>query len=336
MLNPGNEGETRAGQTSNGARVSPTTPFSGQPSVERKPSLFDPSEPEGLQLIRLFESVGVRRFGVTLFDEPTQNVLEYLTLSATAFRRELPIFLQRNAVDPISIIGRPLAHHVIQLDDLGIDTQREFHATAFAILHTSPAHFTAWLALPVGTSKAERVEVRRRLLQRFDCTDAGASGATRWPGSRNVKHTKEKDKPHIPVHGRDGVYPKVRLFYRKPGRHVAVAELEKIYQLPPAPEPPPPQPNSAATLAACRPPCKFPDYETELARAPRRKDGSDNPDRSVADLRWSILALRWRWPIAAVEAKLDEVSSKELRGAARRRHVRRTVAVAARAVGLLG
>jgi hypothetical protein len=270
-----------------------------------------PGAEEGAAAVRAFD---VAEFQITLLDDSKPKGSEpegFERLCGAELLSFLPGLLKRNRENGESLIIRPVAPNLIQVDDCDRATLEVLQPFSFLTVETSEGNYQAWIALPVGVAKAERDATRRRLLAKLDGADRSASGAMRWPGSLN----------HKPGRGRF----MVRLRAAAPGRTATVAELEAAGLL--ALVSPNPQPARPSKLRANRAPREWPDYQRCVREAKRR--GDDSPDLSDADKNWSILALDRGWQPADVEAKLCELRDK-----ARRRpdYARRTVAYAASVV----
>jgi hypothetical protein len=228
------------------------------------------------------------------------------TLTRGELSEMLPAILQRSAERGRSLIVRPVASNLIQVDDLSRATVERVQSFAFMTVETSVGNYQAWVALPPGIGKDERDALRRRLLDGLGA-DRGASGAMRWPGSINFKA------------GRDQFM--VRLVSSNPGRVATLAELEAAEIL--APVPPNLQLAPPSKPRANRAPVQWPDYQRCVNEAKRRDDGS--ADLSDADKNWCILALDRGWQDADTEAKLCELRDKARK---RPEYARRTVAYA--------
>jgi hypothetical protein len=256
----------------------------------------------------------VAEFQVTMLDDEKPKGLEpelYEPLSKDDFEKWLPNLLRRNAGKSESLIVRPVASNLIQIDDCDRAMLERLQPFSLLTFETSAGSYQAILALPADTEKPERNAVRRRLLAQFQEADWSASGAMRWPGSFNHKRGRNKFM--------------VRLCAAHPGRLVTVAELEAANML--APVPPPSQPTQPERPRAARAPVSWPNYERCVREAPKKQSGE--ADLSIADKNWSILALDRGWPDAEVEAKLCELRDKAKR---RPEYARKTVAYAARVV----
>jgi hypothetical protein len=265
---------------------------------------------------------GVKEVKVTMLDDKKLKGSRpelYETLSLDEMRAWLPDLLKRNEERHESLIVRPVAHHLIQVDDCDRDMVERLKPFAFLVVETSPDNFQVWLALPLETSKAERDAVRHRLLTELGTADKSASGALRLPGSLNTK----------PKHRQaDGSFFRVRIAHTSPGRFVSIAEFEAAQLL---------IPNSTDSTAKQAPTQStknrvartFPDYTRCVAEAKRKDDGE--PDLSDADKNWCILSLGRGWSRADTEAKLMEHRDKAKR---RPDYARRTVDYAARIVGV--
>ncbi len=245
------------------------------------------------------------------FKNEVQGALHSVeTLDGAKFRSLIPSLVARAAAAGESLIVRPEASNLIQLDDLSSDALERIEPFAFLALETSPDNFQAWLS--VSVEGEGRAALRRRLI---DClgADSGASGAMRWPGSLNCKPSRRL---------LDGSFPAVRLFWFSNHAGITPEQLEVAGLLAPlkiAPANPPRE--STSPLPAADAPTRYPDYARELAAA--------SGDRSRADLRWCLLSLSWGWSRDSVAAELVRVSEK---ARARRAggYIARTVEAAAR------
>jgi hypothetical protein len=150
-----------------------------------------------------FRSVGCEVFDLTTKDD-RGGAVDYLEgVSADQFGRGEAALLRRTAGGHLSLIARPRGESFVQLDDLpDLDRLRPF---AFLGVETSPGSYQAWLKVRDLTP-----DLRRRLVEGCGA-DKSASGALRWPGSRNFKHDPA---------------PEVKVVFTSPGREVTVDELE--------------------------------------------------------------------------------------------------------------
>ena len=140
--------------------------------------------------------------------------------------------------------------------------------------------------------------------------DPFASGACRVCGSINYKAAY---RPLFPV---------VNLVCAQPGRIVAPDEIAPFL----APE----EQTKWVELIATSRARRWPDYSRELLKAPQNHAGTA-PDRSVADIRWAMIALTWGFDPHQTAAQLLQVSEKAKE--AGERYARRTVDAALKAVG---
>jgi hypothetical protein len=257
-------------------------------------------------------SFDVAKFQVTMLDDRKQKGSRpefYQVMTSVELHKSLPVLLERNEARSESLIIRPVATCFIQLDDLDSLTLARVQQFSFIAIETSPDSYQAWLALPVGTDKAVRDDVRSRILCKLELADKCASGAMRLPGSLNCK----------PEHRRaDETFPRVRLVQCVPSRFVTVAELERAGLLA-LPKLSPAQPRRASIRSVSSE--RLPNYIM-------RRKASGEVDRSASDFDFALRALRCGFAQPDVEARLLEVSAK---AQARRRssYVRRTVERAA-------
>jgi hypothetical protein len=175
----------------------------------------------------------------------------------------------------------------IQLDDLKGDQLSRLAPRILLDLETSPGNHQAWFALDGQHDK----EFARRV-RRGAGTDKRATGAVRVAGSLNFK---EKYAPD---------FPRVRIIAAQPGRTVTPAELEQLGVVA--------APQSFApfipALSSGRS-GSWPSYKIALERSPPNSDGT-GPDRSNADLRWSMTAISWGFGQEETAARLMDESSK--------------------------
>jgi hypothetical protein len=231
-------------------------------------------------------------------------------LDGAKFRSLIPSLVARAAAAGESLIVRPEASNLIQLDDLSFDALERIEPFAFLALETSPNNYQAWVSVSVESEA--RLALRRRLIAGLGA-DSGASGAMRWPGSLNFKPARRL---------LDGSFPAVGLFWFSNHAGITPEQLDSAGLLAPekiAPANPPRE--STSLLPATDAPTRFPDYGRELAAA--------SGDRSRADLRWCLLSLAWGWSRVQVGTELPRVSEK---ARARRAggYIARTVEAAAR------
>ncbi len=281
------------------------------------PGCVSPSSlAEAVQACDLFD---VREFSVSMLNDKKLKGSRpelYEVFSSFDLKLWLPGLLKRNEERHESLTVRPIAHHLIQVDDCDFEMLERLKPFAFMALESSPNNFQAWLALPPEVTKAERDTVRYRLLRALGTADKSASGSTRLPGSLNCKPERKQ---------RDGSFFRVRLVHTAPNKLVPVADLEAVQLLAPEPVVKP----APVTPTKKRVPRSFPDYARCVAEAEPNADGE--PDLSIADKDWCILALGRGWSRAETEAKLMEHRDKAKRRPA---YARSTVDYAARVVGV--
>jgi hypothetical protein len=257
------------------------------------------------QAVGIFESVGFEGFGLVVRDEQTEKAVESVTLDAPALRAQLPLYLRRNARGLQSLIIRPVmaegaSRRLIQIDEASAEVLKMLAPVSFFQIETSEGNGQAFLAVDGLTDERAFIELRERLLLKLKHTGAngGSYGALRWPGSLNCKPSRR---------GADGSFPRVRIVFSNAGRLTTQAELESLNLLAPVPSPLPTASRAPVTRATR--PRQWPSYEIELERAARR-ERDNKPDRSDADINFSIKCLRWGWPESETAAKLREVSEK--------------------------
>jgi hypothetical protein len=281
-----------------------------------------PDSPEGqaMATVEAFESVGATEFKVVLLSTvPEGGKAECVAardVKAKQLRQQVVALVNESERRSVSVCLRPQNGVLIQVDDANAEVFNRFLPYCFAAIETSPGNFQPWLALAAGTTEGERVSTRERLLRQLKGTGAngGAYNSVRMPGSINAK---EKYKTAL------GSYPRVQLVYVQPGRTVTPLELDRAGLLAPVEvkiKAEPPRYTSAKL------PSQWPDYHELLQR--KWLDAEGRPDRSSADISWSMAALRAGWPQHSVVSELDRLSDK----AAGRRddYAERTVDAAAR------
>lgn len=284
------------------------------------PTMVTASDESEAELsVTAFASVGAVTFEVTLIDETKPRgapAALFETVDETGMRKHLPRYLERNRTRPESLTVRPRClHRIIQVDDCNEDVLRRLEPFCFLQELTSPSNGQSWIALAGEMDDEAYRALRSRLLAKLKPTGAngGAYGSTRWPGSLN----KKPERCYA-----DGTSPLVRLLIAAPGRTTTPAELERAGLLTP-----PPRPRAErAQFSTSKLPDSWPDYDEELRRADRTD--TDRPDRSNADIRWSIKALRGGWPRHSTITRLSSVSPKAK--TRRDNYAERTVDAAAR------
>jgi hypothetical protein len=261
-----------------------------------------------------FQSVGVGSFHSVLKCERTTSAIFDAVDDCASFEQNITAYLRRSEDEHASLCVRPNGAHLIQIDDCNQATLDRLTSFSFLTVETSPNSYQCWLALP-GTASGERNAVRERLLLALASTSAngGAYNSLRFPGSRNFKLSHEAIG-----------FPLVRTLTVEMERFVTPAELHEAGLLPPMSYPTPPCPGARRRLDSL--PTRFPSWERELARVPRKDDGQ--PDRSRADYCWCLMSLRWGWSEGEVTGKLREVSTKA--ATASRHYIETTVRRAAR------
>jgi hypothetical protein len=202
----------------------------------------------------------------------------------------IPGMLDAAIAEQMNLIVRPLGPNVwfIQLDDVKAEQTERLAPRIFLTLETSPGNYQAWLALAGQHDK----EFARRV-RRGAGTDKRATGAMRIAGSLNFKEKYAPDFPRVAIHT------------AQPGRTVSAAALEQLGLVAAKEEFAPFTP-----ARSCGSPHGWPSYEMALDRAPLNRDGT-GPDRSNADLKWSMTAIGlFRRSKGETAAQLMEVSEK--------------------------
>ena len=242
-------------------------------------------------MLDIFASVGATGFNVTWTNLQDQPRRSHKGITVAQITRAMPRMLDAAIADTLNLIVRPYGRDVwfIQLDDLKAEQLPRIATGIFLILETSPGNHQAWAALQGQHDK----EFARRVRRGAD-TDKRATGATRIAGSLNFKEKYAPDFPHVKIHT------------AQPGRMTTKAELENL-GLVAAPEefaPFVPAPSSSGNG-----PRRWPSYQKALERAPLNSDGT-GPDRSNADLRFSMLAISWGFERTETAAQLMQQSEK--------------------------
>ncbi|MEJ7577574.1 MAG: hypothetical protein WKF74_11280 [Pyrinomonadaceae bacterium] len=140
------------------------------------------------------------------------------------------------------------------------------------------------ISLPENTSDEESNIIKDRLFAVLNSMGAnkGANGGLRWAGSMNCKPKYKTE---------DGSFPRVKLLFSSMNRIVTVDELEALGLLGVIK----PTENSVEVLRGVsrvnEKPKQAPSYEKALASVRRKDDGE--PDRSAADLHYSVTCLDW-------------------------------------------
>jgi hypothetical protein len=212
-------------------------------------------------------------------------------MSFADLRAVIPRMLDAAIAEEMNLIVRPLGPSVwfIQLDDLKAEHTERLAPRIFLTLETSPGNYQAWLALAGQHDK----EFARRVRHGAG-TDKRATGATRIAGSLNFK---EKYAPG---------FPRVAIRTAQPGRTVTAAGLEQLGLVAAKEEFAPFSPARSSGSS----PHGWPSYEMALDRAPLNRDGT-GPDRSNADLKWSMTAIgMFHRSAGDTAAQLMEVSEK--------------------------
>jgi hypothetical protein len=260
-------------------------------------------ESDAERAVTAFASAGATSFEVTLLDETRPKGSPpalFEVVDEISLRKHLARYLERNETRPESLIIRPRCERrIVHVDDCTAGVMRQLSSFSFLQHWTSPGNGQAFIALAGELSDDAFDTVRKRFFAALKGTGAnrGSSGSTRWPGSLN----KKPERCHS-----DGTSPRVRLLMSAPGRLVPVADLERAGLL--APPPPARIIAKDSSYSNSKLPDGWPDYDGFLHRAPRTD--TDQPDRSNADVCWSIVAARNGWPRHSVIAELSKLSPK--------------------------
>lgn len=262
---------------------------------------------EAQRMLDVFTSVGARSFFVTKLDI-LQNKLWAKSYTAPELQEKVPYMVRTAAITNLmklsetqtiaageNLIVRPTGPNVTlaQLDDLKGEQLDRIKPASFLILETSPSNYQAWIAVsPKPYDKEAEKDIVRRIRKAVGETDKSASGATRIAGTINwkVKYAPE--------------FPTVTITHAVPGRVMSEAELSRMGLIA-APEPLRIPVSLTPITSNNRP---WPSYAICLERAPMKKDGT--PDRSRADLAFSLTALTGGKGIEETIAKLNEVSDR--------------------------
>jgi hypothetical protein len=238
--------------------------------------------------------------------------------SASALRKALPQYLERNEREHESFIVRPRGGHLLQVDDCTLEVVKLLRPHCRFTIRTSHDSYQAWLAFKTGE---ELAAVRERLFEKLKPAGAnpGGNGALRFPGSLNCKLKHRRS---------DDTFPRVFLDSTF-GRMATFANLEAAHLLAPLSESRDDAPRRATTRDK-HAPTRWPDYARCLREHPHKeRPGADVSD---ADASFAFLAVSMGWPESDIEAKLLELSDHAKRKGSRGRakYVRGTVVKAVR------
>ncbi len=264
------------------------------------------SSSEAVKAVELFASVGVTEFKETTEVEGRKVSVK---LSLEDMKRDIDGQIEAAESWGSSYIVRPIIPpesqvKLIQLDDFSHEKRAELEALAFIGYRTSEEKEQAFVAvrLPDSKNETERLRVRRSLIKHFGA-DKNATGAGRFPGSKNTKHNPA---------------PLIFITFSKPGRIVEYSEIEHLLLA----APPPIQPRYYKP-SSHRP---FPDWEKEAAAI-------GGNDRTRIDWHWTLKALDRERGIDETIDELLRVSTKAKEKG--RKYAADTVKNAARVMGVL-
>ena len=252
---------------------------------------------EARRMLDIFASVGATGFNVTWTNLQDQPRRSRKGMSVAEITRAMPRMLDAAIADTLNLIVRPYGRDVwfIQLDDLKAEQLHDLAPRIFLILETSPGNHQAWAAL-----QGEHDKEFARRVRRGAGTDKRATGATRVAGSLNFKEKYDPEKTGKP-------WPRVAIHTAQPERMTTKAELEQLGLVAPKEEF---ARFTPARSSSDRPGTGWPDYEISLRRAPLNREGT-GPDRSNADLSWSMTAIGlFRRNESDTAAELMKVSAK--------------------------
>jgi DNA primase RepB-like protein len=250
---------------------------------------------QALDMLAVFESIGVKAFDVTITDIKGEKV-------PGAFRANRGVDQIRAGIVPLldhatrareNFIIRPrsTAATLIQLDDLPADAAAKIAGYAFMVLCTSPGNFQAWVAV-----KDAPADFARRL-RKGAGADPSASGATRISGSLNFK-TK-----YAPA------FPLVDITEANPGRITTADELDRAGFVAPAEEAPRRVSNRVSQPGRAGKARRWPSYALCVQNAPPVHQG-ERPDISRADFTWCMMAIDWGHSPEDTARRLMEESAK--------------------------
>src|SRR3954447_6890354 len=189
--------------------------------------------------------------------------------------RTMPAMMRAANTERLNFIVRPHGAGVtfLQLDDLDAVKLARAAPPCFIALETSPGNYQAWLAIPdlLDQDFARRV-------RKGSGADAGASGATRIAGSRNLKPKYAPNFPRVVIHT------------AQPGRKTDYAELEQLGLVAPPEEFAPLPAAPARSISGSN--RKWPSYPMCVEGAPPNQAGT-GPDLSLADWTWCMTASTW-------------------------------------------
>lgn len=251
-------------------------------------NFFDP-EAEALEALEAFASVGAADpLEVTTLNDSSKEVRSWRPRPG-ATREKLGGWIEEATETEDSFIHRMMGtgegrfRPLIQIDDCDRTALEKLDGLGFAEVETSPGNWQVWIALPEGTSEAERDYIWDGIIRalnpegRPDGPNKGGAGSMRWPGSKNFK--PERDRWPI-------INRRIRL-----GRRSSLEELKRrgLFVAPP-----PPQtrvtPAAGASVGRCGE-LRLPvlPYERTLAYF---EDEAGSPDRSRADSAWTGTVVR--------------------------------------------
>jgi RepB DNA-primase from phage plasmid len=250
--------------------------------------------PEARQMLEGFESVGARRFDVTLTSKAGDKEWFRRNVSAAEVKRNMPRMLDASAARQRNVIVRPIGAGVtfIQLDDLKAEQLPTLAPAVFLTLETSSGNFQAWAALEAMTDK----DFARRL-RKGAGADPTASGATRVAGSLNFKDKYAPDFPRVAIHG---------LWTGQRTTEAALEGMGLVAAPEPAAGPFPPSPARQRPGAGRR---RWPSYARCLEGAPLNSEET-GPDTSRADFVFCMTAISWGWSVQDTADRLMEESAK--------------------------
>lgn len=310
--------------------VLPDIPLDGGLSVK------EAAVGQAAAMVELFGSVGADKFDFNLVEyDPNKprdvgDNLEFDTLSTNKFLENIPRAIELNHSEYAHFFVRPRLSGsgvaLLQLDDLGQQAVENLQPFGLLGLKTSGGNHQVVLAIK-GVTAQELSAIKRKCEQVYGA-DLGANGSYRVAGSKNLK------SKYAPA------FPTVEIIFGNPGKIVTIAELEQV-DIVVAAE------THSSKLGAdgaginspllCSIPVagssfgkQMPDYAYFLGRPHLKKDGS--VDLSATDYAFAATALRRGFSQEEVIAELARHRSK---AAVRPDYARRTIAAAAKNLGLL-
>jgi hypothetical protein len=274
------------------------------------------------ELIMSFCSAGANSISVYLIQDNARNCLE-------CFEKISPLDLVPKLEDILRFADQNSAHIYLRpfsekfdfiiLDDVLKSNLIKLKRYAFFAVETSPFSYHVAFVFPKFENKEKRANLKKRLVHHFK-TDIKSSGyTTRLAGSVNFKYQslpvveycyEQKgricDPREFEMDGlieSEGEFLRQEEIKEKKIRQEALEKFEAKYGN---------KPKQHFSFGVSHKPARFPDYDLELRRSPYATSAKRKglKDRSVADFRWVLCALRWGFQEAEVKEELFKLSEK--------------------------